>query len=54
MGEKRSTKRVPIHLAFGQEIPMELFDNEENKFLRRKRKAEYIHSLVLKEYNQFY
>lgn len=52
VGEHRSTQAAAIHLAFGNQIDMEHFPNSDlkDKHLRRKARADYIYSLVCKDY----
>ncbi|MEI6241952.1 MAG: 1-acyl-sn-glycerol-3-phosphate acyltransferase [Chlamydiota bacterium] len=52
MGEHRRTQRGSIHIGFGPEIDMEHFSSAPviDKMEKRKLRAEYIHSLVKKEY----
>lgn len=56
LGERRHAQCSPIHLSFGSEIDMDHFqgsDSSDKHELRRKR-AEYIQNLVVKEYNSFF
>ena len=52
LGETRSAKRTPIHLAFAPEFDMEKFpgSEENDKTLRRQHKAEAIWKIVSKNY----
>jgi glycerol-3-phosphate O-acyltransferase len=52
LGEKRTTKREAVHLAFGPQIAMEQFpiSDTSNKHEQRKARAEYIYNLVKTEY----
>lgn len=54
LGEKRSTKRAPIHISIGAEIDMEHFPGNdiEEKQLRRKARSDYIWHLVDRDYRQ--
>jgi len=55
LGEMRLTKRGGIHLAMGAKIDMEEFPGQDisDKHARRAARAEHIHSLVDKAYQQF-
>jgi glycerol-3-phosphate O-acyltransferase len=55
LGEARITKRADIHLAFGPRIDMESFPGSDStdKHARRSARAEYIWSLVRKDYLKF-
>jgi glycerol-3-phosphate O-acyltransferase len=54
MGEKRIANRSSIFISFSKEVDMENFsgNNEENKIVRRKNRAEYIHNIVKEEYKK--
>jgi glycerol-3-phosphate O-acyltransferase len=53
IGEMRRTQRTSIHLAFGDEIDMELFSAKQlDKKQLRKLRADYIWNLVQKLYQQ--
>lgn len=53
LGEERLTKAVPAHLAFGEQIDMELFPGSDtpDKRMRRSRRAEHIWRTVQSDYN---
>lgn len=52
MGEKRITKWCKIHAFFQKEIFTKNFENSSlNKIEKRKKRAEYIHSIVKKGYD---
>lgn len=55
LGEKRSTKRVGIHISIGPKIDMEHYPGAENpdKHVRRKSRADYIWKIVKEDYNHF-
>lgn len=52
LGENRVTEGGTIQLAFGKELDMERLPIQQNKdkHLRRKLRADYIHNLVLQDY----
>lgn len=55
LGEARTAKRAPIHIAFGPRIAMENFpgDDSSDKHERRAARAEYICNLVRQDYAKF-
>lgn len=52
IGEKRQAQHVPVHLAFGKELDMELFSKDErfDKKEKRQKRADYIWKLVSDDY----
>ena len=54
MGEKRDVNKDAIFVSFSQELDMENFPGslEKNKQQRRKNRANYIHDIVKREYEQ--
>ncbi len=52
LGEARSTQKGAIHIAFGREVDMEHFPGNEDKdkHVRRKARANYIWNLVKEDY----
>ena len=54
IGEKRILSHSPIHLSFGEEIPMKepIKGEKQDKALFRKKQAEHVHSLVCKLYDK--
>ncbi|MBA2369108.1 MAG: 1-acyl-sn-glycerol-3-phosphate acyltransferase [Candidatus Protochlamydia sp.] len=55
VGEKRIAKFTPVHLAFGEEIDMDVFPGSEGVDKKTKRyiRAEYIWNTVRKNYHLF-
>ena len=55
LGEARTARRAPIHIAFGPQIDMEHFPGHDlpDKHARRLARAEHICSLVKQAYAQF-
>lgn len=55
LGETRTAKRAPIHIAFGPRIDMEHFPgcDSTDKHARRSARAEYIYDLVCRDYSKF-
>ncbi len=56
MGEKRLAHYAPVHMCVGEEIDMLSFPGNDapQKELIRKNRADYIHSLVLKDYQKLF
>ncbi|PIS01412.1 MAG: glycerol-3-phosphate acyltransferase [Chlamydiae bacterium CG10_big_fil_rev_8_21_14_0_10_35_9] len=54
LGEERSTKHCPIHLAFGSEINMNEYPGSDSveKSEKRKKRSEYIYHLVQQNYQK--
>lgn len=51
LGEERTLKAAPVHIAFGQEVDMEAF-TEPNKEIQRDARAHFIWSQVNKLYQE--
>jgi glycerol-3-phosphate O-acyltransferase len=51
LGEKRPFFKSSIHFYFGNEVPMDTFQDKDKKLLRKKRK-DFIFKEVIQNYNQ--